>query len=227
MATISKFYLLDAATPNTGNLPTSAEPITSSWGSPETGAAADAYTVRDATDVPGSSNPDVESSFSSNANQNLQRWAHRRFISRPLAAQTIQGGVNGTWTLSYARYESNNAHNQVIICMVRVWRPTALHFVDYTLAYIVGTEGGLSEGYESVTDDGRGDDFNINNGDCLVFDILSYFTQSMSTSYTDYFCYDGTTEASTTTCASFVSPPSALTLFSGYTKAGWGKEGTP
>ena len=53
----------------------------------------------------------------------------------------------------------------------------------------------------------------ILDGDILVFDISDTFTQGMATAYTGTFCYDGTTEASTTTNAAFINAPVALTLF--------------
>ncbi len=119
MATISKFYLLDAVSPNTGIMPSNS-PAAISHGTPD-GNATGASTARDATDVIGASNPDLESSITSNATTVQQIWGHRRFVSRPLAAQTIN---DGTWTFSYARSESSLNHNQSVSCRPYYWRPS-------------------------------------------------------------------------------------------------------
>lgn len=205
MATISKFYLLDAATPNTGTMPTGAFDTNHDFEGDATGAR----TPRDATDVKGTSNPDVKSLITANADINPQHWGHRRFVSRPLAAQTISAG---TWTFSYARQESNLNHNASFRCDITVWRPTSSSII-VQLVEIVGTEptSAGAEQAESVT--GSAGSQVILDGDVLVFEISDVFQQGMSTAYTSQFSYDGTTEASTTTCASFVTPPAALTLF--------------
>jgi hypothetical protein len=212
ITTISKFYLLDAATPNTGTMPTSALTITPT--SP-TGDAAGAYTVRDATDVAGSSNPDIESQITATANSSPQLWGHRRFASRPLAAHAFTT-AEGNWTFSYARSESNLLHNQGIRCRAFLWRPST--------GAIVGlkSDGPLFSGAEPLTTGEEAESvtatwFNNNTSadeDILVFDVWTSFTQGMNTAYTDQFAYNGTTEGSTTTCATFVTPPVALTLFS-------------
>jgi len=84
-----------------------------------------------------------------------------------------------------------------------------------------------TEQTESLTVAWSATSVTILDGDILVFEVSTTFTQGMATAYTDSFSYDGTTEASTTTCASFVTPPAALTLFGGgstYTKSGYGAE---
>lgn len=184
-----------------------------------TGDATGATTARDATDVIGVANPDTESTFTAVNNTNLQLWGHRRFVSRPLAAQTI--ALNGTWTFSYARSQSNANHNGQVRCDVYVWRPGTGAQVGTDAANMVGASGligtlltGTTETADSVTQL-WGSANTIQDGDILVFDVFSLFQQGMSAAYTEQFAYDGTTEASASTCASFVTPPSALTLFTG------------
>ncbi len=218
MATISKFYLLDATSPDTGILPGSSNFIRGIGGGiAGQGDATGARTARDATDVHGSSNPDTKSLVTSTADQLSQAWGHRRFISRPLAAHTF-AAADGNWTFSYARQESNLNHNQAITCYVYTWRPS-VGLITAAGATLTGTEPTVAatEQAESITAAWGAVSVTIIDGDILVFDISTSFIQSMSTSYTEQFSYDGTTEASTTTCASFVTPPSALQLFAGVT----------
>ena len=219
MATIAKFYLLDATSPNTGTMPSSSPTFES--GNPDTGDATGASTARDATDVAGASNPDVESSITALANQNAQAFGHRRFVSRPLAAHTFASG-DGSWTFSYARSQSNANHNCRIQCQVYCWRPGTGARVGGSgqgpSAFITGaTLAVTAETADSATANWGTTSVTIQDGDILVFDVIDSFTQSMSTAYTSQFAYDGTTEASTTTCASFVTPPAALTLFTAVT----------
>lgn len=221
MATISKFYLLDAATPNTGTMPSGILQV-SGTATATTGDATNARTARTATDVIGTSNPDLESSITAVANTSAQSWGHRRFVSAPLAAATFASG-DGNWTFSYARTESNLNHNQAVRCCIYCWRPSTGAVVvalgASNVCTPVGTEPTVAgaQQAESVTATWGGTSVTIVDGDILVFDVTTFFTQLMNTAYTEQFAYDGTTEASTTTCASFVTPPVALTLFTDYT----------
>lgn len=211
MATISKFYLLDAATPNTGTMPFNALliDITSTA---TTGDATGARTARDATDVAGTSNPDLESTLTSNANTTGQMWGHRRFVSRPLAAQTLPSGTN--WTFSAACSESSLNHNQVLCVTIYPWRPTTGLALGPYNAFCALTEPTVAATETALSAVGAsGTSLAILDGDILVFDVATTFTQSMATAYTEQFAYNGTTEASTTTCASFITPPAALTLY--------------
>lgn len=217
MATISKFYLLDAATPNTGTMPSGILHLTATRDA-DTGDATGARTARDANDVAGVSNPDIESTFTATANVVPQAWGWRRFVSRPLAAVTLSA-ADGNWTWSYARSESDLLHNSIPRCSIYVWRPSTGGRVGSPEAVIfTGTEPTVAatEQAQSITAAWSGT-VTLVDGDILVFDIGDYFSQGMSTAYTAQFAYNGTTEASTTTCASFVAPPAALTLYTAAT----------
>lgn len=178
----------------------------------------------------GTANPDTESSITAAANQVAQQLEHRRFVSAPLAAHTFDSS-DGNWTWSYARSESNTNHNGRLTVVVYAWSPGTGARVGSgsQLASVDGTAmSSTSEVADSKTFTwSAGNPVTIADGDILVFEVNTAFTQGMNVAYTDQFAYDGTTEASTTTCASFVTPPSALTLFAGantYTKAGHGVE---
>lgn len=209
MPTISKFYLLDAATPNTGTMPTGAHINTNiGAGTP----AAGARTARDATDVKGTANPDTESSITAAATVAAQQYEHRRFVSRPLAAQTF-ATADGNWTFSFARSESNTNHNGQIVASVYLWRPSSGLRVGTIVIVLAGAiMAATAETAETASPSGWTGSQAIQGGDILVFEIDTSFTQAMSTAYTDQFAYNGTTEASTTTCASFIAPPAPLNL---------------
>lgn len=181
--------------------------------------ATGASTARDATDVKGTSNPDLESVITAQNASTHQTLGHRRFVSRPLAAVTF-AAADGNWTFDYAAYESNTNHSTNLgdgpQCGIYLWRPsTGLRVGSAQIRLTNGTLTTSEAHYTSSVSFGEtwSGTQAILDGDILVFDIFSDFTQGMSSAYTDTFAYDGTTEASTTTCASFVTPPAALTLF--------------
>lgn len=212
MATISKFYFHDAATPNTGTMPTGAF---ATIGPDTTGDATGARTARDATDVIGAAQ--TSASFTAQANTSVQRWGFRRFVSRPLAAQTILFGSAASWTCAGARSESNTNHNQGITVTAYCWRPSTGAIVGTTtnnrVAFTPLAPASTAELTFSVGGSVGGTDLAISDGDILVFEVSDQFTQSMATAYTSSFFYDGTTEGSTTNNAAFITPPLALTLF--------------
>lgn len=212
MATIQKFYFLDATSPNTGTMPSNSPAAI--LGVTVTGDAAGASTARDTSATPGTANPDTESSITATADTNPQLWGHRRWVSRPLAARGVFTTGEGFWTWSCAWTESNAAHNCRPNVVMYVWRPSTGAQVGTQTVSIQLAEPGTTQTALNATalvQDGL-DPQPVANGDILVFDVSSGFTQSMSVAYTDQGAYNGTTEASTTTCASFVNAPIALTL---------------
>lgn len=230
MATISKFYFHDATTGNTGTMPGvgNAFQYAVDLGSSDTGEATGAFTARAADDVIGASQ--TSATITSTANTSVQRWGMRRFVSAPLAAHTF-ATADGQWTFSAAGAESSLNHNQSLTLYVYAWRPgtgarvgtsgQSINAISLAEPTSASTEQALSATNSWNTS------LTISNGDILVFEITDAFIQAMSTAYTSTFYYDGTTEASATSCATFVTPPVALTLFTGgntYTKAGFAKE---
>jgi hypothetical protein len=216
VATIAKFYLRDTATSNTGTMPSGVLLAGGSFTATD-GDATGARTARTATDVAGTANPDTESLITAVANTTAQRWGHRRFVSAPLAAHTF-ATADGNWTFSYAATESNTSHNGFGMLSVYAWDPTGgvrrgsgNQLANPSAAMTATVETAYSNAVA------WGTTLTTNDGDILVFDVVDSFTQGMSVAYTSSFAYDGTTEASTTTCASFVTPPAALTLFTAST----------
>lgn len=209
---INKFYFHDALTPNSGTMPdTGTAFATSAGGGDTTGDASGARTPRDATHIIGTNSPDIESVVTANANQTLQVWGHRRFVTRPLAAFVFDNTM--IWSCAYARSESNSAHNQRIITTVYGWRPSTGAVIAAGLFQPLGSEP-TSAGAEQVeTLTGSSNSGSIQNGDILVFEFSTSFTQSMSTAYTENFAYDGSIEGSTTTCASFISFSTPLQVY--------------
>lgn len=223
MATISKFYLHDAATANTGTMPGAGDAF-QGGSPPDTGEATGAFTARTANDTIGVGQ--TSATITATANQNPQQWGMRRFVSSPLAAHTFGPG-DGNWTFSQASAESNLNHNQSIRLFAYQWRPsTGLRIGTGGLNITIAEPGSASTQTAASATQVSGS-MTFIDGDILVFEVYDQFTQGMSVGYTSTFYYDGTTEASSTNCASFVTPPAALTLFTGgttYTKSGWGSE---
>jgi hypothetical protein len=209
----TKFYFLDAVSPNTGTMPTGSPAVIGGGVLGAGTEAAGAATARDTDQAPGASNPDVESQITSEATTNLQRLGHRRFVSRPLAAVTVTANLfSGNWSCS----ESSLLHNQSITMIIYAWRPGtgarvgAGHSDLFTAEpTVAATEQNFNSGQLATAD------MTILDGDILVFDVYSEFSQGMASVYTDEFAYDGTTETSTTTCASYVSTTQTLSFFGG------------
>jgi Concanavalin A-like lectin/glucanases superfamily len=207
MATIGKFYFHDAVTPNAGTMPTGAfinsEDVT--------GDATGARTARAADNTIGALQ--TSSLVTATANQLAQSWGHRRFVSAPLAAQTFALG-DGNWSWSYARSENNLNHNMIPQIQAYCWRPGTGAQVGTGFIQLIGSEptSASTEQTEVITGAWGNGNQAILDGDILVFEIFTNFTQSKSSALTENFYYDGTTEASTTSCASFISPPSPIAL---------------
>jgi hypothetical protein len=220
VATVAKFYLLDAVTPNTGTMPSTSPAAIAGT---VIGDAPGASTARDATDVAGTTQQ--VSTVTSVADVLANRfYGHRRFVSRPLAAHTF-AAADGNWTFSFAWAESNTSHSsgtggEALDCYVYAWTPsTGLRngtSLQWARCLTTVSSGATTQTAYSSTATWT-TSLTISDGDVLVFDVFCNFQQGMSTSYTETFAYNGTTEASTTTCASFVTPPAALTLFTAAT----------
>lgn len=210
MATVTKWYVHDVATPNFGRFPTDS-PANMAGGVVGAGTEAPgASTARDASGTIGTANPDTKATCTSAATTSAQRLGIRRFVTRPLAAKTF-AAADGNWTWSFAASESNAAHNGKANLWAYLWRPQTNARVGTEAVIIVPGEPGITETAQTATGTWTGTT-TIQEGDVIVMDIYDEFTQGGAVSRTFSLSYDGTTEANTTTCASFLSSPAALTL---------------
>ena len=123
--------------------------------------------------------------------------------SAPMSAQTLP---TGTWTLSIASSEANAASNYQVTFCLYVWRPSTGAMVGSALYDHVGnlTEPGTTETAATLTTASITGTA-VSAGDILVCEIWrASIAQGGATARVNTFYYDGTTEASTTSCASFL-----------------------
>jgi hypothetical protein len=208
MTALAKFYLHDATSPNQGLMPTFSP---ANFGGGKVGAgteATGATTARDASALIGTAQ--ATGTCTAAATTTAQRLGLRRFVTPPLAPFTFTVAM-GNWTYSIASFESNAAHNGKATGVAYFWRPATGTQVGTDTMFFVPAEPGTTQTPQSVTAT-WGVTTTITNGDIIVLDIYDEFTQGGAVARTFTFCYDGTTEASTTSNASFLSSPVALTL---------------
>lgn len=120
----------------------------------------------------------------------LGRWS-----SVPLAAGTYG---SGTWTLAIQSIESNaGADAKFVLASIYFWRPsnnTVVGFVSDS-----NTQVGVEFGNNTTARYGQvlsitGANVTISNGDLLVIEVWTGFTQAMGTAANLTVCYDGTTD---------------------------------
>jgi len=204
-ATTTKFYLHNAASPDTGTLP---------------GASTLSATTPNVTATGASTNLDmdiaigtaqVSQALTTLAVVTLQKNWFRRFLSKPLAAQTLTTGI---WTIQGGASESSLASNLLLWgAVIKVWRPStgaavATLLDSPTLGSVEPgtTETNISKATASITG------VAINDGDILVVELWGQNTQGNTTARTNTVFYDGTTEASITSNAAFLLAPGAITM---------------
>ena len=138
MPTIQKFYLHDAASDDPGTLPSgtnvSAQTPTST---PFTVANKKMHDVIGATQA--------SIAAATQANTNLQRIKIGRWLSAPLAAQTI---ASGTWSWRLAGAETNAASNMFFSICIAIWRPSTGAIVG---RFFDHPQSGLTDGLELGT----------------------------------------------------------------------------
>jgi hypothetical protein len=209
MPTIQKFYFHDATSTVVGTLPGASTQSATTPNVTATGAGTNR--VMDGT-IGASQTFAVLTTL---AQQTLQSNWFRRFISPPLAAQTI-AQPNNNWTVSDAVSESStNSGGGTAYGCCYVWRPGSgtkvgnlwddvTHGVTGSSTTEIATSGTVPSG--------TGTSVVCVAGDVLVYELWSANIQSMSTAYTNTIFYDGTTEGSATTNAAYLLSPNALTL---------------
>ncbi|HEY6966428.1 MAG TPA: DUF6701 domain-containing protein, partial [Burkholderiales bacterium] len=210
----TKFYFHDANTPNDGTLPGA---TTLSATSPNV-TSATAETNRDMDQNIGAAQ--ASASLNTLAVTTLQRNWFRRFLSRPLAAQTLPTGI---WNIQGGALESNAASNMLLWgAVIKVWRPSTGATVATLLDNpVLGTvEPGTAEtnvlkATASITG------VAVNDGDILVVELWAENTQGNATARVNTVFYDGTTEASTTSNAAFLQAPKTISFYRSATQSAY------
>lgn len=144
----------------------------------------------------------------------------RRFVSLPLQAGSYDSSL-GPWTLSYAVSQSNTNSNMIgTFGTLYLWRPSTgakvTTIFDLVSPVNVAVTASGTAQTANAANVGTWTTFTPQNGDVLVIEIRAYNNQSMATAYTNTFFYDGTTEASATNIASFLSSAFDVGMFDGY-----------
>lgn len=203
---ITKFYFHDAATSNTGTLPSgeqsaSTPSVTASGGT----------TNRSMDGTIGVSQ--TSRALTSLGSTSAQPSLFGMFLSSPLAAQVI---ASGSWQLSMAAKEANADANLHLCACVYIWRPGTGAIVGTRIFDSPATtSGNVTEPGTSqigVTDTAiSGGTVTVLDGDILVCEIWHDSTAQGSTNARlETFYYDGITEGSATNCASFLLAPAPI-----------------
>jgi MSHA biogenesis protein MshQ len=201
-------YFHDAATPNLGTLPATTTLSSTTPNVTATGAG----TNRDMDETIGTAQ--ASAALTTLAQMGLQANWFRRFLSRPLAAQTLPTGV---WTIQGGASEANAASNMLPWgAVIKVWRPSTgavvATLLDNPALGIVANEPGTTETNRSSST-GSIAGVAVNDGDVLIIELWADNTQANATARTNTIFYDGTTEGSTTSNAAFLQAPGAITFY--------------
>jgi hypothetical protein len=144
----------------------------------------------------------VNQGFSSAANQNIQKFFMRFWVSPPLDGNQTVGA--GSYVLNYAHAESNTNMNLFTAgTYIYVWRPSTGSIVGEVKSTLVsgvipGTEPGAASSERVWHQSGIGSSaVSALDGDVIIIELYWQFTQGMSTSYTGTIYYDGTTANTT------------------------------
>ncbi len=200
-----KWYLHDAATADAGTLPGAGTTTTGSATTTVTGAS----TNRSLDNTPGAGQTSV--AFASAAATAQSQWV-RRFCSGPIGGQSLLTTSAG-FQLHYAAQQSNtNANFAPGACCV-IWRPSTGvvvgRFVDIGAMGLGQALGGTVEAWPG-SNSANTTAVTVLDGDIIVVEVWNNNPQGMTTSYTDTFYYDGTTEGSSSTAASFIEFANAI-----------------
>lgn len=201
------FYFHDATTPDIGTLPVA----TTSAITPNV-TAVGAGTNRDMNQTLGLAQ--VSPALTTLAVTTLQRNWFRRFVSRPLAAQTLP---TGRWAIQGVAFESNAASNMLMWgAVLKVWRPSTGAVVATLLdnPQLGSVEPGTAATL-ITTNTTSIPGVAVNDGDILLVELWAANTQGGATARTNTIRYDGTTESSTATPASYLEAPDTIVFYRG------------
>lgn len=193
----TKVYLLNESyTPLSGTLPSGEQdPQTPTFSG--TGAS----TLRWASDTSGSSMTFISGSTS--ATTNNQAGFFGIWALTPLSGSQTVGGAGETILVNVADYESNlNSNFYINRAHVYVWRPSTNSLVGDCCTYSTSPVAEPSE--PSSASSIQVSTFSIalssvsaSDGDIIIIELWSNFTQSSATSYTARLYYGGATETGT------------------------------
>jgi hypothetical protein len=203
-----KFYLHDATTGDSGTLPASTATISAS-----TPAQTPALTNKSMDATIGTLQKST--AITTLANTSAQNQPIARFLSSPIAAQTIaQQDIAVHWAGNTSNTNSNFSGSWSLA----VWRPGSGSLVgrltdvnqssDPSFNFTAETAGNSKTLSASTTSQTSQD------GDVLVLELWrDTASQGMSTAYTNTVFYDGTTEDSTSTNAAYLLFINDVALF--------------
>lgn len=184
---------------------------------------ADAVTVNRSMDT-NIGTAQVTKTIATNASTSQQNLYYTRFVSLPLAAQTISAN---TWDYNFAAFEDSGTANfpcnltNSVYVNCYAWRPSTGAKVGSVLAgnsvadFIEPTQTSTEKVMNGTF---SGSAVTIQDGDVLIMDIIFQITMGNATSRSCRFYYDGTTQNTTdnTTVsnhASFINTPQNLTFY--------------
>lgn len=211
-----KFYLRDATTSVAGTLPGASSIGTVTATVTVTGAT----TNRTLSGTIGSAQ--VSAAATTAAVTTQQRFWFRRFVSDPIAAQTVPG-TSATWALHLGMQQSStSAQFNIGLGPIGVWRPGTGALVglvrDATGAVGTGFPASTVEVAASVSSSGINTNVVAADGDVLVIEVWGpTVTQSSAMAFTDTVFYGGTTEDSATSNAAYILAPADITMFAAAT----------
>jgi hypothetical protein len=201
------FYFHDATTPDIGTLPVA----TTSAITPNV-TATGAGTNRDMNQTLGVLA--VSPNLTTLAVTTLQRNWFRRFVSRPLAAQTLP---TGRWAIEGVAFEANIASNMLVWgAVLKVWRPSTGAVVATLLdnPQLGSVEPGTAATLITTNTTSIAG-VAVNDGDVLLVELWAANTQGGATARLNTIRYDGTTESSTATPASYLEAPGTIVFHRG------------
>lgn len=220
----TRLYFHDAASDVAGTLPNPGALKSVDGTTLYNVEASDAQTNRSMTETIGAGQ--TSAALTTDATTAARTYLFRRFISPPLAAQTI---ASQTITVSVGGQESNTNSDMFESgsIVLSLWRPSTGAHINFLIGTpaVVLNEPSTSQTHCTGTQSSTSR--TCNDGDVIVCDVVSAQSQNMGNAYTNTVFYDGTTEGSTSNIAAFVNFANTITFAAAgntYTKAGFGRE---
>ena len=209
----TKLYLHNLSNPLTGSFPAGEQSTnTASW------TATGANTLRTMDLSLGAVQTSIAGSTSNNTS--VQRGFLGFFCSPKLNGNQTVGG--GSWSLNLAQAESNLSANFFInLVNIYVWRPstnTKIGTILDATTSLGGLEPTAASSIQVNTFTFSTSSVSALDGDVIICEIWSVFTQGAATSYTATIYFDGTTENNTqstvvTSQASYLNISENLTFY--------------